>query len=232
MYKEYLRIKEVDKYDLNYIDKVNFTFNNEELFETFKRKGFKAYDIVTKAVLFNNEFFNFFKSKFNEMNNRDVVLLAERLFVSSIEELNRMSHEEILEKQKSWKFITNEIWCKFIEDLGQKSKLYLYHWEFETIDVVEALKENNLYHLLNFMGTKVFVEYKGIDINYYGYEDIKLISLMWFDKFIIGFKKNIEKFDFSKKNINEYIDDIELICFLHNDYGYAKLLISEEANIF
>ena len=94
--------------------------------------------------------------------------------------------------------------------------------------VVSHLKN----HLLNFMGTKVFVEYKGIDINYYGYEDIKLISLMWFDKFIIGFKKNIEKFDFSKKNINEYIDDIELICFLHNDYGYAKLLISEEANIF
>lgn len=234
MYKKYLDIKNIENYNFEDVkDAIALFDNQEEYFEVLKEKEFKAYNIVLKDVLRSNEQLEFLKFKYRGISDRDLVRLTEMLFVSDINELNRLDWDGMLNQRKGFDFVLNEIWIPFIEDISNKAKLFFYTWDSGS--VIEVIQQNNLNHIMKPISDQMFlIEYSDILIDglYDDNQKEKLIDLILFDKYILGFNKDNNNYNFAQEDIEDYRNNnIVVLLYINHELGNSVLVVNKDISI-
>jgi hypothetical protein len=231
MYKDYLKKREIENFNIETVKKFNSLFKNEEeLFKLLKIKEFKAYNIELADVIRNNELLEFLRTKYIDISNQELAKLTEFLFVSDLDELNKLNKDEMLNRRKEFNYVRDEIWSQFIEDIGLETNIFLYQYAYECFDINEVIQQNKLSHILRPIGENLLIEYNDSWINYFD-SKVKLIGLIPFNIYILGFNKESNNYNFSNESIKDYINNIELLWFIHNDLGYSTLLVNKNISI-
>jgi len=231
MHRNYLKINKIKDYNFETVKNAIGLFDNQkEYFEVLKEKEFIAYNIELADVLRNNKLLEFLKSKYVGISNEELVRLTEMLFVSDINELNRLDKDEMLNIRKGIDFVMNEIWIPFIEEIGSKTKLFFYTWDCSNIK--EVIKYNNLNHIIKPINEQLFlVEYINtwLDEVNDDFPKVKLIDLILFDKYILGFNKDNSNYNFSKESIEDYKNnEVEVLCYINHELGNSILLVNKD----
>lgn len=234
MYKKYLSIKNIENYNFDdFKNAIGLFDNQEEYFEVLKEKEFKAYNIVLKDVLRNKEQLEFLKSKYKGISNHDLVRLTEMLFISDINELNKLDKDDMINQRKGFNFVLNEIWIPFIEDISKKAKLFFYTWD--SGDIKEIIEQNNLSHMIKIIDDQLFlIEYSNVLLDgvYDDSQKAKIIELIPFDIYILGFNKYNNNYKFSKEIIENYKNNnIEVLLYINHELGNSILLVSKDISL-
>ena len=220
MYKKYLDIKNIENYNFEDVkDAIALFDNQEEYFEVIKEKD----------VLRSNEQLEFLKFKYRGISDRDLVRLTEMLFVSDINELNRLDWDGMLNQRKGFDFVLNEIWIPFIEDISNKAKLFFYTWDSGS--VIEVIQQNNLNHIMKPISDQMFlIEYSDILIDglYDDNQKEKLIDLILFDKYILGFNKDNNNYNFAQEDIE---NNIVVLLYINHELGNSVLVVNKDISI-